>query len=612
VIARAFVLVVALLAFAATALGQSTRIRDYAGFYRENDQRLELTERKSWEIEIDEQLQVKWMDKEALVEALRAQLPLPSEGASDEVDADIHALQAAATHLVAAQDLFQQAADARLGTEGTPEQREIRARALEGEAAPLAGNALRALTRFRERAPRAYNELLESMKVPFEQRFIGLATLIRGRLDAVAAEIQRRSIDLEVRMEAYVRGEGGSNEPVEVTGYFTPKDRQRYPFKRFQTLVDQRTKNSFAAAQALADVLKPLESQETRRRLHKELQVAVEELRKLLDQILQDDFPRHLEQLSASVKDLAETNSEIAALRTAIDGFLRGIAALQDLRDAAKNPTLDDVLALFDDIGKRWIELRSAVTNVPKATTILIDNLRGVLDSQAALLGTDLTKRLADHLDTLRTVAPELSTLVSRFGTLLGRVRVSGEIALGMKEIDRVARSLNSADLDTEIVTDTAKERRPGDRLYVRIWVVRADETDPSKALTSDGFSFRLRTLGFYTEFEGGLIFADPRGTVPRDQDFAIAPAISYNLKYGMKDASFWNDVLNPGLGISFALLDFEDESSLEIGIAGNLTLFNDLVWVGYGRNLQAEADYFYVGVNPLAIADLVQRDDKR
>ena len=48
--------------------------------------------------------------------------------------------------------------------------------------------------------------------------------------------------------------------------------------------------------------------------------------------------------------------------------------------------------------------------------------------------------------------------------------------------------------------------------------------------------------------------------------------------------------------------LDFDDSDSLELGIALGVVLFKHIFHMGYGRNLQAEADCFYVGINPLAL----------
>jgi hypothetical protein len=54
------------------------------------------------------------------------------------------------------------------------------------------------------------------------------------------------------------------------------------------------------------------------------------------------------------------------------------------------------------------------------------------------------------------------------------------------------------------------------------------------------------------------------------------------------------------------AMLDFSDKNDLEIGFAAGVSLFRNLIWTGYGRNLQARANYFYVGTNPLLLGKMI------
>jgi hypothetical protein len=64
---------------------------------------------------------------------------------------------------------------------------------------------------------------------------------------------------------------------------------------------------------------------------------------------------------------------------------------------------------------------------------------------------------------------------------------------------------------------------------------------------------------------------------------------------------------LNPGVGVTLALLEFEDGRYLELGIGGLLTLFRDFLLIGYGRHIPVKASYFSTGVNPLAFGDLLR-----
>lgn len=115
----------------------------------------------------------------------------------------------------------------------------------------------------------------------------------------------------------------------------------------------------------------------------------------------------------------------------------------------------------------------------------------------------------------------------------------------------------------------------------------------------------RLRVSGFYLETRGVLMFADPRRSGFAASSFKPTLGISYMAHYGGMDKDFWNDLLNPGVGLAFALLDYDPNRDFELGLAATGSLFGDFIHVGYGRNLQAGVDFFYIGFNPLVLGDL-------
>ena len=115
----------------------------------------------------------------------------------------------------------------------------------------------------------------------------------------------------------------------------------------------------------------------------------------------------------------------------------------------------------------------------------------------------------------------------------------------------------------------------------------------------------RLRVSGVYLETRGVLMFTDPRSSGFPASSFKPTLGLSYVAHYGRMDKGFWNDFLNPGVGLALALLDYDPNRDFELGLAATVSLFGDFVHVGYGRNLQAGADFFSIGFNPLVLGDL-------
>jgi hypothetical protein len=161
--------------------------------------------------------------------------------------------------------------------------------------------------------------------------------------------------------------------------------------------------------------------------------------------------------------------------------------------------------------------------------------------------------------------------------------------------------------LDTSLDLLTSGERHPGELAVIEARVVVRSAAGGNDVVLARGRqTFRLRVLGFYLEPRGALLFVDPQDDALAAQSFESAVSLSYVAHVGIKGFGFWNDVLNPGLGVTLSLLDFEDGRDLELGIGGSVTILRDFFFVGYGRDLQAEVNVFYIGVNPLALGDLL------
>ncbi|MEK6210060.1 MAG: hypothetical protein AABM64_06760 [Pseudomonadota bacterium] len=118
---------------------------------------------------------------------------------------------------------------------------------------------------------------------------------------------------------------------------------------------------------------------------------------------------------------------------------------------------------------------------------------------------------------------------------------------------------------------------------------------------------FAVDKFGLVSKWSGNLIFVKREGegeTGDPKINFDPAPGLSWTLHYvpltgetssaGDKAWKF----LNPGAGLSLAALDFEDKG-VQLGIGVHLTLFNDLLQLGYGYNLNAGSDpqYIFIGI---------------
>ncbi len=220
----------------------------------------------------------------------------------------------------------------------------------------------------------------------------------------------------------------------------------------------------------------------------------------------------------------------------------------------------------------------------------------------------------ADLIAALRAAAAELKSADTAVGKLVSQYKQLAEalsLTTGVSQAATAAAALPrdiapGRSLDTQFDLMTVDGRHPGDWVFVTTKVVGQDpRSGEAVTIEERRQAFRLEVYGLYMESRGALLFADPRGKPHGSQSYEAAPGIGFHWRFGLKNRPFWNRVVAPGVGMSFALLDFVDNKDLELGVAGSATFLADLLWLGYGRNLQARMDYFYLGINPVTLVGL-------
>lgn len=121
------------------------------------------------------------------------------------------------------------------------------------------------------------------------------------------------------------------------------------------------------------------------------------------------------------------------------------------------------------------------------------------------------------------------------------------------------------------------------------------------------GLSYRLSADALFVNRKGHVTKKKDGTTDDNDShDFIPAPSASLTLHYHRRTGNgaasdpfwnIWNDVIDPGLGLNVAALNFEDGT--EIGVGGHVSLLHDVLKVGYGYNLTADREprYWYFGI---------------
>lgn len=147
-------------------------------------------------------------------------------------------------------------------------------------------------------------------------------------------------------------------------------------------------------------------------------------------------------------------------------------------------------------------------------------------------------------------------------------------------------------------------ERQNGDEIEINV-ILRRPASNPALSdqdVVLEQKNLTMQMIGVHSEVVVGLIMADPWKDIERsggnDRRFFYAPAASLLLKFGFRDFKFYNEFLQPGIGINFASPDFDTDGDPEFGTGIILTAFKDVLSVGINYNVTHDAPYWFFGVN--------------
>lgn len=444
-----------------------------------------------------------------------------------------------------------------------------------------------------------------------EKRYDSLATLVGHfatvETDRLHTRLRQRLSEsrVQVFMEAWI-GLAGARRRLHLPGYDSVATGPPRPYPRFQLSPDERLERELAAAEQLGQDLQSPDSVAARVARAFE---ALKEAGRAVTAGLEDELLQaSLDTVRRSLDALAE--EEVRALS---DEMNRTRSLLRSLRRGPQVGAASDaatLLRLAEQFGAASRELRRLVRDAGDRFERLADNLAERAAELEDAAQSAVFERVAERLrraHEMLTDDPAVRQVLDDLASLEASLGVTGEVVRSGERIEGIGRAAGPArSLDASLELLTAGERHPGNVVVFRAQVVRkAGDNGGEIVVGETRRMIRLRVLGFYLEPRGALLLADPREAELEAQSYEPAVSLAYVAHLGLRNATAWNALLNPGLGLSLSLMDFVDDRDFELGVGAVATLLRDFLYAGYGRNLQAGADYFFVGLNPLAVDDL-------
>lgn len=396
--------------------------------------------------------------------------------------------------------------------------------------------------------------------------------------------------------------------PLHLPGYDNNAESSIAAVPAYIPLIDDRTRAEVQAAQTLADTAKQLGqvSQEVEASIG-QLKTALENLR---TQLKTNVLEAQLGELEQDITMAAQTN---------LGDLLKAVQAARTLVHTLNSANLELTGATDAD---RLLNLATSLINTANALSEVAAGLPKALQQLSTETDAALKKHLVAVKDTtvsaIKSAITGFEDKQTFFVTLAGNLEkvadqfsANDDAALSATRLEAAAKAITQpADLSTSLdLGRIASDVHVGDHVIIEAAVFRrnADKTlNTNKQVESGQQSFVIQRYGIFPDaVRGGLLFADPRSKIDRKISYQPVPALGFYWRLGLRNHPVWN-AASPSFGFTMALLDFSDTQAVEVGLAAGVSLLRDLVWTGYGRNLQAKANYFYVGVNPLLLAKMI------
>jgi hypothetical protein len=442
-----------------------------------------------------------------------------------------------------------------------------------------------------------------------------------GGYAPVARALAQGIETLTARLQAEAAGQGALGmtativpleagaRPLHLPGYDNNAESSVAAVPNYVPLVDERTRAEVQAAQTLADAAKQLgQVSEQVKRSAEQLQQALDDLRtRLRTEVLEKELASLEQEIgkATAAAGLGDLLEEVQAARALVQTLNAVNPQLTGATDA------DRLLNLAVSLTGTAEALVEAARVLPAALPRLAQDLQAAVERGAITVEARAITEIksaatafADEQVFFRTLADNLAKVAAQFSA-------NDDAALGAARLASTARAIaGPADLSTSLdLARIAGDVHVQDRIVIRAALYRRDPSgrlDTDRPVDDAQQSFVVQRYGLFPDaVRGALIFADPRGRIDRAISYQAAPALGFYWRLGLRNHRVWN-AASPSFGFTMALLDFSDAQSIEVGIAAGVSLARDLLWVGYGRNLQARANYFYLGVNPLLLGRMV------
>ncbi|MBK8969437.1 MAG: hypothetical protein R3D58_08600 [Saprospiraceae bacterium] len=326
-----------------------------------------------------------------------------------------------------------------------------------------------------------------------------------------------------------------------------------------------------------------------------------------LAQGLNEDASQVLEAYKTKIIESFPSIDCVQTIPAEMDSALQ--SATTDLRivlNQFKEGATDQVIPTF-------ASLRSELLNWPATQTpdwkgrlnTMLDRLKAVSDGFQTSVGDSILQAnlhlMRVHGCLRQTLADiqRIQDLVQKFPyTYLHKLRLNSE------ELAEEIRSFRLDEIPPLGIIDLeyTGQRQAGDELLIKAVFRLPNDTTEKKATGHAIETRRLKMIliGAHSITKIGLILAnsytlDPPPDTP---EFRFAPSAALLLKFGSRKSHFYNNFLDPGIGLNSAAPDFDLDGTPEFSVGLIGTVFRDIISLGWNWNFSLGKPNYFIGIH--------------
>ncbi len=340
----------------------------------------------------------------------------------------------------------------------------------------------------------------------------------------------------------------------------------------------------------------------------------VQDSKKFLEEIYTE-----LESIADKEK-VAEIKSELDLLNNELNWFIEmkdNITVI--VKSIIYETNFDNIKSQFAKIE----EIKSIIEEVQSEHIPTIDNILEKLDASIDDVSNDLAEKLVTKMDVF--LANYLKTWLDRINENEEFIKITDSISALqslMKKYTITSVSDNVEDSPLA-VADKIKEVSISNLQSTSIDIQRTERKEndifnlylqlerKGTIISNEQYSFKVRKYGMHSKWVGDLVFAKGNWQEYFQPVTAVSWVIHYKPRQHDNTYSFGNEalqLLNPSLGLNATM--FLSDGDMEYGLGVTMTLFDDILQVGYGYNLSKDCKdgqgYYFIGTS---LFDLLNKE---